>query len=204
MARPSIGAISRALAALALLCLTGCAASSYNAVPMTQTAAPAAAAAPPVAVRPQDLRLSAGDKVRVTVAGADRLDGEYAIDLSGALARPLVGAVPAAGLTAKQLEAAIAGRLRAEKLMEHPQVTVALVEAPFYALGEVRKPGKYPYVAGLNIISAIATAGGFTPRAEQDFVFVRHAGQPDEAKVPIASALPVTPGDIIRVGIRVF
>ena len=211
MATPQPGALARAAAALLLFCLAACAneAGTYNTQPMTQrsVAAPAAAAAPAqTTARPApDLALGSGDKVRVAVAGAEKLNGEYEIDLSGALPLPLIGAVPAGGRTAKQVQAEIAQRLRDDKLMENPNVTVTLAEGrPFYALGEVKNPGKYPYTAGLNIISAIATAGGFTNRAEQDYVFVRHPGQPDEVKVPIATALPVEPGDIIRVGARVF
>jgi protein involved in polysaccharide export with SLBB domain len=204
MSKPYIGATARAFAALLTLCLIACSneAGTYNTTPMTQRSAalPAGAAAPP-----QELVLGAGDKVRVGVAGAEKLNGEYAIDLSGALSLPLIGVVTAAGKTPKQVQAEIAQRLRDEKLMENPSVSVALAEGrPFYVLGEVKNPGKYPYVAGLNIISAVATAGGFSGRAEQDFVFVRHPGQPDEVRVPIASALPVQPGDIVRVGARVF
>jgi protein involved in polysaccharide export with SLBB domain len=205
MAKPTLGAIARALGALLLLCLCACApaAGTYNAQPMTQHSAAVPAAAKVSA--PQEMALGSGDKVRVGVAGAEKLNGEYEIDLSGALSLPLIGAVNAAGKTAGQVQAEIGQRLRDEKLMENPNVSVALAEGrPFYALGEVKNPGKYPYVAGLNIISAIATAGGFTTRAEQDYVFVRHPGQSDEVKVPLASALAVEPGDIIRVGARVF
>ena len=86
-----------------------------------------------------------------------------------------------------------------------PQVSVTLVSArPFYILGEVQKPGEYPYQGGLDIVSAIATAGGFTYRAEQTFVFVRRAGARDEIQVPLSSALPVGPGDVVRVPGRSF
>jgi protein involved in polysaccharide export with SLBB domain len=204
MAKLNIGATARALALFLTLCLIACSneAGTYNSVPMTRQSAALPAGA---AVSAQEMVLGGGDKVRVGVAGAEKLNGEYDIDLSGALSLPLIGVVAAGGKTPKQVQAEIAQRLRDEKLMENPSVSVALAEGrPFYVLGEVKNPGKYPYEPGLNIISAVATAGGFGGRAEQDFVFVRHPGQPDEVKVPLASALPVQPGDIVRVGARVF
>ena len=201
-------AIARAVLVLAILCVAGCAGGrNINTQPMTQnsaaTAGPAAPAAP--VPPPDEMRLDSGDKVRVAVVGADTLNGEYDVDLSGSIGLPLIGAVAAAGNTPKQLEAAIARKLRDQKLMDNPQISVGLVSGrPFYALGEVKSPGEYPYRAGLNIINAVATAGGFTNRAEQEFVFLRRAGQPDELKVPLASAMPMGPGDIIRVPLRVF
>jgi protein involved in polysaccharide export with SLBB domain len=205
MAKPTCGAIARTIAVLAALCLGACSQyGAYNTAPMTQTAPPAAAGGTPAAAA-QPLKFASGDKVRVGVAGAEKLNGEYEIDLSGAMQLPLLGVVAAAGKTPAEVQAEIAKRLKDEKLMDNPNVSVALAEGrPFYALGEVKNPGKYPYVAGLNIISAIATAGGFTNRAEQEYVFVRHPSQPNELKVPLASALPVEPGDIIRVGARMF
>jgi protein involved in polysaccharide export with SLBB domain len=89
--------------------------------------------------------------------------------------------------------------------MQDPQVSVDLVAAsPFYVLGEVEKSGEYPYHPGLNVISAIATAGGFRYRADQDKVFVRRRGQASEIALPTLSAAPVYPGDIVRVPGRFF
>ena len=205
MAKASIGAIARRVAVIALLSLAAACTQTgtYNTVPMTQ---PAAAPAPAgAAVAAPALKFASGDKVRVSVAAAEKLNGVYEIDLSGAIPLPLIGAVAAAGKSPAEVQGEIARRLKDEKLMDNPNVSVALAEGrPFYALGEVKNPGKYPYVAGLNIISAIATAGGFSNRAEQEFVFVRHPGQPSELKVPLSSALPLEPGDIVRVGARVF
>ena len=153
----------------------------------------------------QPYRLGAGDKIRVTVFGADRLSGVFDIELSGAIAMPLIGIVPAGGKTLDEVKAEIVKRLKAQKLMEKPNVSVAMVSArPFYVLGEVGRSGSYPYVGGTNIESAIATAGGFSYRAEEDYVFLRRAGSLHEIKVPLPSVVPVNPGDIVRVASRIF
>jgi polysaccharide export outer membrane protein len=149
--------------------------------------------------------LGPGDKVRVTVFGADRLSGVFDVELSGSLAMPLIGIIPADRKTLDQVKDAIVFQLKEQKLMDDPNVSVAMVSArPFYVFGEVGRSGSYPYLGGTNIVSAIATAGGFSYRAEQDYVFLRRAGNFNEIKVPLSSVVPVNPGDIIRVASRIY
>ena len=160
----------------------------------------------PVAQQPVgEFLLGSGDKVRINVFGADQISGEYQVDPSGGLAVPLAGTIPASGITPKELGDRIAARLREQHMIDNPQVSVeVLATRPFYILGEVEKPGEYPFHAGLNIVSAVATAGGFRYRADQTYVLVRHGGQEEEVRVPFDSAAPVFPGDIIRVPGRYF
>jgi len=149
--------------------------------------------------------LGPGDKVRVTVFGADRLSGVFDVELSGSLAMPLIGIIPAAGKTLDEVKDEIVTQLKEQKLMDEPNVSVAMVSArPFYVLGEVGRSGSYPYLGGTNIVSAIATAGGFSYRAEENYVFLRRAGSFHEIKVPLPSVVPVNPGDIIRVASRIY
>lgn len=153
----------------------------------------------------QPYRLDAGDKVRVTVFGADQLSGVFDVELSGSIAMPLIGIVPASSKTLGDVKEEIVARLKTGKLMEDPNVSVAMVSArPFYVLGEVGRSGSYPYIGGTNIESAIASAGGFSYRAQEDYVFLRRAGSLHEIKVPFPSVVPVNPGDIVRVGSRIF
>jgi protein involved in polysaccharide export with SLBB domain len=150
-------------------------------------------------------RLGAGDKIRVTVFGADRLSGVFPVELSGAIAMPLIGIMPAGGKTLDEVKGEVVKSLKEQKLMEKPNVSVAMVSArPFYVLGEVGRSGSYPYIGGTNIESAIATAGGFSYRAQEDYVFLRRAGSFHEIKVPLPSVVPVNPGDIVRVASRIF
>jgi protein involved in polysaccharide export with SLBB domain len=150
-------------------------------------------------------RLGAGDKFRITVFGADRMSGVFDVDLGGAVAIPLIGVVPADGKTLDELKDEIVDRLRHQKLIIDPDVSIAMVTArPYYVLGEVGRSGSYPYLPGSNIISAIATAGGFSYRAEERYVFLRRAGSFHEIKVPLNSAIPVNPGDIVRVASRLY
>jgi len=113
----------------------------------------------------------------------------------------LVGAVPAAGLTPDQVQANIETQLRSGRYLTQPHASVAvLVYRPFYILGEVAAPGGYPYVSGMKVLSAVASAHGYTYRAKQDYVIITRNGE--DGKADIMSA--IQPDDIIRVPERYF
>jgi polysaccharide export outer membrane protein len=71
-------------------------------------------------------------------------------------------------------------------------------------LGEVNKPGEYPYTQGLTIRGAVAKADGFTYRANEKRVFLKRAGEAGEQEYPMAADFAVLPGDTIRFGERYF
>ena len=148
--------------------------------------------------------LDAGDKLRVVVYGQEGLTNTYAIDAGGAITMPLIGGVPARGRTTAGLASEIGARLRNGYIRE-PSVAVE-IEAyrPFFILGEVAAPGQYPYVPNMTVESAVAIAGGFSPRAKRDAVTVTRsdAGGSMRAVVPLGT--PVGPGDTVFVGERWF
>lgn len=148
--------------------------------------------------------LDAGDKLRVVVYGQEGLTNSYAIDAGGSITMPLIGAVPARGRTTAGLAGEIAARLRNGYIRE-PSVAVEIESyRPFFILGEVAAPGQYPYVPNMTVESAVAIAGGFSPRAKRDMVTVTHteAGGAMRAVVPLGT--PVSPGDTVFVGERWF
>ena len=149
-------------------------------------------------------RLQPGEKIRITVYGEQGLSGDYAIDPSGAVSLPLAGTVEAAGLTQSELERRLTERLSSEYL-RNPKVTVSIVEfRPFYILGEVEKPGAYPYTGGLNVLSAIAIAGGTTYRANRSKIYIQHVGENGLREYVASAAIPILPGDVIQIPRRYF
>lgn len=111
--------------------------------------------------------LDTGDELRIFVYGQENLSRLYKVDARGTLMMPLIGVVGARGLTTYALASRIRARLGA-RYVRDPHVTVDIHEnRPFFILGEVRQPGKYPYVHGLTIEKAVAVAGGYTPRANE-------------------------------------
>jgi polysaccharide export outer membrane protein len=148
--------------------------------------------------------LDSGDRLRIVVFGQDGLSNTYLIDVSGKITMPLIGAVPARGCTTGELARAIAERLRRGYLRE-PHVAIEVeTYRPFFILGEVLAPGLYPYVPNMTVETAVAIAGGFTPRAYRyDFEISRSSmGVTSRQKVPLIA--PVRPGDTITVSERWF
>ena len=162
------------------------------------------AAAPAPVVYDAAYHLDAGDKLRVVVYGQEGLTNTYAIDAGGSITMPLIGAVPARGRTPAGLAAAIAARLRNGYIRE-PSVAVE-VEAyrPFFILGEVAAPGQYPYVPNMSVESAVAIAGGFSPRARRDRVTLTHTDASGSMRTVVPLGTAVAPGDTVLVGERWF
>lgn len=152
----------------------------------------------------ENYRLGSGDKLRVTVYGEDDLSGEFLVDASGQVQLPLVGQVKAAGLTLHDFIDEFSSQLK-DGYLKDPKISVEVINyRPFYIMGEVNKPGEYPYENGLNVMGAVALAGGYTYRADDREVYVRHSGSTTEQAVSASAATQVQPGDIIRVDERIF
>ena len=152
----------------------------------------------------QPYTLDSGDVLRVTVFGQNELTNTYAVDKAGYVAFPLVGAIAARGRTTKMLESDIATRLK-QGFLRNPDVAIEIdTYRPFFILGEVGTAGQYVYVPGMTVQNAIAIAGGFTGRAQQqDVDITRHInGKVITGRVPTSD--PILPGDTIHVRERLF
>lgn len=150
--------------------------------------------------------LAPGDKLRVTVFGEPTLTGEHTITGAGNISFPLIGNVPAQGMTVEQLQDELRKRLGAGYI-EDPRVSAEILDyRPYFVLGEVSRPGQFPFAIGLTVDQAIATAGGFTYRANTRKVFIKRAMSSSEMLVDLRKypSFPIRPGDTIRVGERFF
>jgi polysaccharide export outer membrane protein len=162
------------------------------------------AAAPTPVAYDSAYRLDAGDKLRVVVYGQEGLTNTYAIDAGGSITMPLIGAVPARGRTPAGLAAEIAAKLR-NGYIRDPSVAVEIDSyRPFFILGEVAAPGQYPYVPNMSVESAVAIAGGFSPRARRDSVTLTHNDGAGVMRAVVPLGTPISPGDTVLVGERWF
>jgi protein involved in polysaccharide export with SLBB domain len=160
--------------------------------------------APGEGITDEHYRLGISDKLKITVYGEDDLSGEFVVDSTGQIQLPLVGQVKAANLTLHEFKAEVVAAL-SDGYLKDPKVSVEVLNyRPFYIMGEVNKPGEYPYENGLTVLSAIALAGGYTYRANDDKVYVRHNGESQEHTMPADSKTKILPGDIVRVPERIF
>jgi polysaccharide export outer membrane protein len=147
-------------------------------------------------------RLDRADKLRIITFGEEDLSGEFEVDDTGAVSIPLVGEIQARGLTLREFEEAVRERLR-EGYLKDPRVSVQVLNyRPFYIIGEVEEAGEYPYFSGMNVINAVALAGGFTYRANTDKVFITRGGE--EIAFEVTPDTRLMPGDVIRVPERFF
>ena len=149
--------------------------------------------------------LQTGDDLKIIIFGEDALSGIYEISPAGTISMPLIGSVMAAGRTRADVEHELTRAYASGKFLQEPKITVSVVTfRPIYIFGEVSTPGKYAYTSGLDVLTAVATAGGFTYRASKTTVLIRHPGEEVWQEYSLAAPLPVEPGDLIRIPERYF
>lgn len=152
----------------------------------------------------EEYRLGVADKVRVTVFGEAALTGEFLVGGNGKISMPLIGETQASGLTIAQFQDEVATALR-DGFITEPRVSAEILTyRPFYILGEVSTPGEYPYTNNLTVLNAVATAGGFTYRADNRRVFIKRSIGDAEEEFPLTTTTRVAPGDTIRIRERLF
>lgn len=143
--------------------------------------------------------LGSGDRIKVTVFGHPDLSGEFAIDGSGRVSLPLIKDVQAAGLSVTEFEEAVVAKLSPDYLI-NPKVSVEVLNyRPIYIIGEVKNPGRYAYVSGMTVLTAVALAGGYTYRAKTTKAFITHARHVSENKQTVDQDAVVLPGDVIEI-----
>jgi protein involved in polysaccharide export with SLBB domain len=167
-------------------------------------AAPQSAASRATIVNDDSYRLGAGDKVKITVYGEQDLSGEFLVSSNGRVQFPLIGEIQAAQLTAPEFAKTLTAELGA-KYLRNPRVSIEIeTYRPFYIIGEVNKPGEYPYESGLSLHGAVALAGGYTYRANDSDVYIRRVGSDAETSMRVTGQIKIYPGDVVRIPERFF
>jgi protein involved in polysaccharide export with SLBB domain len=150
-------------------------------------------------------QLGPNDRLRIAVFGQPTLTGEYTLDGNGVLAFPLIGNIPASGMTTQQLQKTIAGKLEPDYLV-NPSVSAEVVtRRPFFIIGEVQKPGNYPYMPDMTALNAVAMAGGFTYRARKNDFYIKRLDKSGKmVRVAAGAGTVLRPGDTLEVRERYF
>lgn len=151
-----------------------------------------------------EYRLEPGDQLQIFVLNEPDLSGEYLVDRTGTVSLPLIADINVRGKSIREVDSLITSKLR-DGYLRNPDVSVELLNyPPIFILGEVNKPGQYPYVEDLTVLKAVATAEGFSYRANQKVIMIRGANDTEEVKVALEPGTKVLPGDTIRVLERFF
>ena len=170
---------------------------------------------------PSGYQLSANDQIAVEVFGEDDLRTAARVAADGSVSLPLLGSVRLGGLTVSQATARLT-ELYGRDYLVNPKLNVSLVsyaKARFTILGQVNRPGSYEMPegapGGVDILDAIAMAGGYTRIAAPERITVRRteAGGDQVIKVNAkklargsgsVGTFRVEPGDRITVGESIF
>lgn len=154
--------------------------------------------------RMEEYTLGEGDQLRVIVYGRTDMSGDFTVDSSGNISMPLIKTVNTTGLTVAGLQEKITDELQPEYLKD-PKVSVEVIKyRDVYVLGEVRNPGKYPYIPNMRGLQAVAVAGGHTYRADELGMEINRQTN-KELKVYTTSIKSfVQPGDTIIIRRRLF
>ena len=145
-------------------------------------------------------QLGAGDEIRVSVFGLDALTNAYVVGDAGTISLPLVSEIPVRGKTTRDVEVAIANSLREKDVVKNPSVSVQVTKyRPFFILGEVQRPGQYPYVPGMSVLTAVSIAGGYTFRANSKNASITRNIQDKIVKGRANPETPVMPGDTVLI-----
>lgn len=144
-----------------LVLLTGCESTTTTVTPMTSPAAGTIVSTPSTASA-AGYRVAAYDILDIAVFQVKDLDRTAQVTASGTITMPLIGEVPVAGLTTKEIEASIRSKL-AERYLQNPLVSVTIKTAAAQSItvdGAVTKPGVFPLTGTVTLLQAVALGGG--------------------------------------------
>jgi polysaccharide export outer membrane protein len=158
-----------------------------------------------------------GDVLTIEIVGEKELPREYQVASDGSVDVPYVHGVKVAGLDPHEIADTLRKALIDAKVLTDPSVIVSVKEyhsQRVTLLGQVAKPGSYPFTAGLTLIQAVSLAGGLTAIADADKVTVTRKADNGKTYTAVLSAapimvgraadIPLQAGDQIYVGERLF
>ena len=183
--------------ALQLGCLAAC--TETGGLPLDQASA----------LPPSDggYKVGPGDTLRISTYMETDLTNSFTVLPSGKLAFPLTGEVDVAGMTTEEIRAMLEAKLAEGGMVRNAKLAVNIAEfRPIYILGEVAKPGRYPYEANMTLQRAVAVAGGYTVRANSRQLILHRDGDSVNRRVPVEvkTQFALRPGDTLTVPKRYF
>ena len=131
-----------------------------------------------------DYLIQAGDVLEVTVYQEESLSRQVLIRPDGGMSLPLVGDLHAAGLTPLEVKRALEQRLG--DFIPQSNVTVAVTQISgnqVFVVGKVNRPGAYPIYRPLDVMQALALAGGTAQFAGVDDIRIIRRGDDGQQHV---------------------
>ncbi len=129
------------------------------------------------------------DVIEVSVFKVPELSKTVQVSEAGTINFPLIGEMPAAGMTAREIEQDLTKKLGA-KYLQNPQITVFVKDHNSQRVtleGAIKKPGVYPIAGGLSLLQAVAQAQGFEQNADETVLLFRQVnGKRSAARYDVA------------------
>jgi len=138
-----------------------------------------------------------GDVLTIEIVGEKELPREYQVASDGSVDVPYVHSVKVAGLDPHEIVALLRKALIEAKVLTDPSVIVSVKEyhsQRVTLLGQVAKPGSYPFTSGLTLIQAVSLAGGLTAIADDDMVTITRKADNGKTYSTVLSAAPIMVG----------
>lgn len=173
---------------------------ALSAVVTTSCASPVSGLSPVETSATPGYQLGPGDEIRLTVIGFDSLNNTYTVGDTGSISIPMLSSVEVSGHSPQELEGLLASMLVRKELALNPSVSVQVLKyRPFFILGEVQKPGQYPFVPGMTVLTAVSIAGGYTFRADKKASAISRRVKGTNLTGKATQQSSVQPGDTIYV-----
>jgi polysaccharide export outer membrane protein len=125
----------------------------------------------------RDYRIGPQDLLEINIFEAPELNRSVRVSENGDVTMPLLGGIQVTGLTARELETTVAGRLREYLKDPHVSVMVTAIEShPISVIGEVNKPGVFQVRGSKTLLEMLSMAQGLAPEAGDEVLVMRSAG----------------------------
>jgi protein involved in polysaccharide export with SLBB domain len=151
------------------------------------------------------MTLGAGDEIVVNVWRNTELQRTVKIDLDGNIFLPLAGQVHAADLTINELRDRLVEKYA--RYLVDPQIDInpnTLSSKRYIVLGEVKNPGTYQLTAEIDLIGAIASAGGATSNANDDLLLFRRSEGVVRVLVAKANIKEIAEENFASANVKIF
>jgi polysaccharide biosynthesis/export protein len=171
-------------------------------------------AAPAADGEQAEYRIGAHDLLEINIFEAPELNRSLRVSAGGAISMPLLGAIPSAGLTARELEGVLEFKLRPYMKDPHVGVFVSTVEShPVSVVGAVKKPGVFQIRGPKTALEMLSLAEGLADDAGDEVIVMHGAGleyapsanagaAPTSASNPADGATDSTNNQIIKINLK--
>lgn len=106
-------------------------------------------------------RLQCGDSIVVSLRAISTPDNiEDVVDADGFINMPYLGNIHVAGRTTSEIEKLLHARYVPDYYRQATLTVLVPTQRSYYIKGEVRAPGRFPFIAGVTLLRAVSGAGG--------------------------------------------